>query len=68
MQYEKTGQKMNKNTGRNAVNNSLKNVDTSIILMHLLKKHKFSLLVAYSLIITAVYIFPPLPDLIMSII
>lgn len=68
MTYEKAGKKVNKDTAKNAEMHELKRVSTSTLLWHVVKRHKFGLVSTYAVLMTAVYIFPPLPDLILSMI
>ena len=68
MKYEKTGQKTNKDTANNAKEYALRNVGTGTLLWHLIKRHKFGIVATYAVVLTAVWVFPPLPDLITSLI
>lgn len=67
MVYEKTGEKVNKDTAKNAKSYALNNVGTGTLLWHLVKRHKFGIVATYAVILTVMYIFPPAPDLIKSI-
>ena len=68
MKFEKTGSKVNKDTANNAKEYALRNVSTTTLLWHLVKRHKFSIVATYAVVLTAVWAFPPLPDLITSLI
>ena len=67
MSFIETGKKVNKDTGKNAQEYGLKSVSTSTLLWHVVKRHRMALTTMYAIIITMVYIFPPLPDLILSL-
>lgn len=43
-------------------------VSTSWVIWQLVKKHKFALVSLYAIGLTAVWVFPPLPDLLFSLI
>lgn len=68
MKYETTGKKVNQDTAKNAKEYALRNVKTSTLLWHLVKRHKFGIVATYAVVLTALYMFPPLPDLLLSII
>ena len=68
MKYEKTGKKVNKDTGNNAKDYTLKQVSTGTILWHVVKRHKFALVTLYAAILTILYLFPFAPDLLFSMI
>jgi len=67
MKYEKTPVKNNINNNKILLD-QLEKVGTGSIVWHVVKRHKFGIVVAYAIVLTIVYIFPPLPDLILSII
>lgn len=67
MTYEKTGNKVNKDTAKNGTQYMLKDISTSTILWTVVKRHKFGLVVTYAVVLTVLYVFPPAPDLIMSL-
>lgn len=67
MNYEATGKKVNKDTGKSAREYALKNVSTSTMLWAIVKRHKFALVSTYAIVLTIMYVFPPAPDLIMSL-
>jgi len=67
MKYEKTPVKNNINNNK-VLLDQLEKVGTSSIVWHVVKRHKFGIVVTYAIVLTIVYIFPPLPDLILSII
>lgn len=50
-----------------AQNNVLNNVSTGQIIWHVVKRHKFGLVSTYAIILTAVWMFPPLPYLLMAL-
>lgn len=64
MTYEKSGKKVNKDTAKNAKDYELKGIDTSQILWHIVKRHKFGLVSTYAIIMTVMYIFPAAPAVI----
>jgi len=68
MKYELTGKKTNKDSAKSAQEYELKGVSTSKIIWHLVKRHKFGLVTGYAIVLTALYIFPPLPDLLVSLV
>ena len=59
--------KASKGLGKKVAVNSLNNISTGAILWHLVKKHKFAIVSMYAIVLTAVYIFPPLPDILSSL-
>lgn len=68
MTYEPTGKKTNKDTAKHAQEYDLKRVSTSTLLWTVVKRHKFMLVSVYAGVITALYLYPPLVDTILSII
>ena len=50
-----------------ASNDLLKKISTGGIIWHLVKRHKFAIVSTYAIILTAVWAFPPLPDLILAL-
>lgn len=70
MSYETTPFKVGsspKAIKNKAGDNTLDRVSTSQIVWHLVKRHKFGLVSTYAIILTAVWVFPPLPYLVMAI-
>lgn len=66
MTYEKTGKKVNSETGARAVDYMVNHTSTSLLLWYIIKKHRFAVVASWAILITVLYVFPPLPDLIMS--
>lgn len=58
MKYEKTGKKVTADTVKGAKDYELRHIETSTIIWHLIKKHKFALMTVYALAVTAYCIFP----------
>lgn len=56
MEYEKSGSKKIKKSS--AVNETIKNVNTSSLVWALVKRHKFALVSIYAVILTILYLFP----------
>lgn len=50
-----------------ASNDLLNKISTGGIIWHLVKRHKFGIVSTYAIILTAVWMFPPLPDVILSL-
>lgn len=48
-------------------NNVLDKVGTGQIVWHLVKRHKFGLVTTYAIILTSVWMFPPLPDVVLGL-
>lgn len=67
MQYDKTGEKVNKDTAKNEANYDMNGIGTGRILWHLVKRHKFGLVTTWAITITVLYLFPFAPDLFMSL-
>jgi hypothetical protein len=61
MEYEKTGKKRNKDTGKNAAESALRGVDTKAMLWFMFKKHKFGLSVALNIVFAVFFFLPFLP-------
>jgi len=64
--FKETGKKVNKDTASNAKDYELKRIDTTHIIWHVIKRHRFGLVSAWAVVITILYVFPPAPDLILS--
>lgn len=68
MKYEATPVKNNlKDATKKLRHDEMDKLSTSAILWHVVKRHKFGLVVTYAIVLTAVYIFPPLPEIITSL-
>lgn len=61
MKYEKTGEKVNKQTAKNAEAYSIKNVRTSTLLWAVVKRHKFGLVLFWAILMTSLYVLPSWP-------
>lgn len=57
-----------KNIKENAIDLELGRVRTSTMLLHLVKRHKFGLVSAWAVLITLTYLFPPLWDIVGSLV
>jgi hypothetical protein len=70
MKYEKTPvtTKPSKTAVRSTTSLELAHFSTSAVLWHLVKRHKFGLVVTYASVLTAVYFMPFLPDLLFSLV
>lgn len=66
MKYEKTGNKVNKDTAKNATNSMLNGVGTGTIIWALVKRHRLFIITTYAIVLTVLYLFPFAPDLIIS--
>lgn len=66
MKYEKTGNK--KPNGKEIALKQLEQVSTSKLILFIVKRHRVGLLSTWAIIITILYMFPPLPDIILSLI
>lgn len=66
MTYEDKGIKPNKTNNKQILLKQLERVSTSSIMWYIVKRHKVGLLGTWAVIITVLYIFPPLPDILMS--
>lgn len=67
--YIKTPVKNNiKDASKQETERILKNIDAWAVLWHLVKRHKFGLVTTWAVTITALYVFPPLPYIIISLI
>lgn len=64
MSYELTEPKVGnaKAIKSKVTDNVLDKVSTSRIVWHLVKRHKFGIVATWAVLITALWIFPPLPD------
>lgn len=68
MTYEKTGsKKLSKQGADNAVKQQIMNQSTLKTVGILLYKHRVGLLALWAVTLTVLYIFPPLPDILTSI-
>ena len=67
MTYEKTGNKVNKDTARNADEYTIKSISTKTILATLIKRHKFGLSVALNIVFVVYFFMPFLPGEIVDI-
>ena len=56
-----------KNIKSKKQSNALNDVGTGQIIWHLVKRHRFFLVSTYAVILTAVWVFPPLPYLVMAL-
>ena len=64
MKYEETpGKKASK---KSVDKYQLETVSTKTILWHIVKRHKFGLVLTWAVIITVLYLFPFVPDLLFS--
>lgn len=61
MDYEVTGSKKPKNA-KKVVLSQLNSISTPSILWYVVKRHKVGILASWAIIMTALYVFPPLPD------
>lgn len=52
----------------NVNNNVLDKINTGSIIWHLVKRHKFAIVSTYAIILTVVWMFPPLPYIVLSLI
>lgn len=57
-----------KEASKQEVERILGNMGTWSILWHLTKRHKFGLVSVWAIIMTAAYVFPPLPDVLLAIV
>ncbi|MBA3679087.1 hypothetical protein H0W80_02765 [Candidatus Saccharibacteria bacterium] len=67
MQYEETPTKNSKGLGKAVKDNDLEKINTGAILWHLVKRHRFSLVTVWAIVITILYMFPFVPDMILSL-
>jgi len=69
MKYEEAPVKNNtKAAGKSLTIKAAEQLSTSRLLFIVLKRHKFGLVVTWAAVITAVWMFPPLPDLVLSLV
>lgn len=68
MTYEKTGKKVNKDTGNNALYHIVKTNSTSKLIWYITRKHKTGLFAAWAVLMTLLYVFPALPDVVLSLV
>lgn len=64
MQYEDMPVK--KTSKKSVDKYNLEKVSTGTMLWHVIKRHKFGLVTAWALVITILYLFPFVPDLLFS--
>ena len=69
MKYEETpiSNKVSKEAVKKQKTDQLDKVNTSAIIWHLVKRHKFGLVTTYAVVISLYYFVPFLPDLLFSI-
>lgn len=67
MTYEETSIKKGKGLGKSVAIKATETLGTGTILWLLVKRHKVGLLGTWAVIITVLYIFPPLPDMVLSL-
>lgn len=68
MKYEETPVKNNtKAAGKGLQIKAAEQLSSSRLLFIVVKRHKFGLVVTWAAVVTAVYMFPPLPDVILSL-
>lgn len=68
MEYLETPVKNNvKQAVKSEQKAQLESINTGAIIWHLVKKHKFGLVSTYAFILTAVWLFPPLPSVIAAL-
>lgn len=67
MTYEKTPIKASKDLGKTAAIKATDALNTRTIVWLLIKRHKVGILGTWAVAITALYIFPPLPDMILGL-
>lgn len=68
MTYEKTPVSNSKGLGKRTLIKELETLRTGTIIWFLVKRHKVGLLGTWAVVITALYMFPPLPDLLLSLV
>ena len=64
--YIETPVKKNKNIGRDATLKVAEQVSTPLLVWLIVKRHKVGLLGIWAVVMTALYIFPPLPNIILG--
>ena len=67
MQYETTPIKNSKELGKQIKSASLDKIKTGTILWHLVKRHRFVLVTTYAIVLTVLYMFPFLPDVLTNL-
>lgn len=69
MKYEETpiSNKVSKEAVKKAKTDQLDKVNTSAILWHLVKRHKFALVTTYAVVLSLYYFVPFLPDMLFSL-
>lgn len=67
MTYEETPVKKGKGLGKQVAIKATETLGTGTILWLLVKRHKVGLLGTWAVAITVLYVFPPLPDMILSL-
>lgn len=68
MKYEETPVKPSKVSAKTLALKELDRVGTASIVWFLIKKHKFGLVLTWAIIITVLYVFPPAPQILLSLI
>lgn len=68
MTYEKTPVKPTKGLDKKMVRQAAEKLGTPTLIWIVVKRHKFGLAVGWAGVITALYIFPPLPDVLRSLV
>lgn len=68
MNYEETPVKKSKVSGDTLVLKGLEKVSTTKIVWHLVKRHKFGLVLTWAIIVTMLYLVPFLPSLLVGMI
>lgn len=69
MKYEKTPVKNNiKDASKAEVERILERKSTSSLIWFIVKRHKFGLMSTWAVIMTVLYVFPPLPDIVFTLV
>lgn len=69
MDYVQTPSKTNiQASTKKLVTKGMKDLSTSYIIWFLVKRHRFALIATWAIIVSALYVFPPLPDLVLSLV
>lgn len=66
MKYEETPIK--KTDGKKVIMHDMKRLGTPTILWFIAKRHKVGILATWAVVMTALYMFPPLPDVVLSLV
>lgn len=67
MTYEETPVKKSKLDPKKLALKELERVGTGSIIWYLVKRHKTGLLATWAVLMTALYMFPPLPDVLFGL-